>query len=562
MSDTADVARFRCSKRVLVLACILLGQVTSNANVIETAYYKTALIAHRDDVAQFQSIALAALSKVELAELPAGGWPTAEQVDGFIERISAECQDTTSPIDCRFRMDRLRSSLDERDGLSQYLLHWIGKLMVAWNDSRIFHPEDATRYSEFLPKPYPYLNADRIAAYFPPDERHIHNHSSTHVLHVASTSHPAYRVKSTVSTVTFDSSSLRKAIRDFLLTCAMYESILGLLDSQRTPPDTDDRAIDADIPAAMNTPHTASSLAKAFTHALVNLLNYVLAIEAAITPAQSVSTINSQIDDLPTRLKDNSSFTSEIRPIYDVFELINSGIRPSSALARLSHKVADEPCNWNHVLGMLAREWDGSAVSIGGFNRTSIFDYVDAGEGLLYASQISKQLKASCPGLFGVASNANPPNLLVSTFELINEMHARLGDRSNTLSAEPVPMEDVLRLTAHLIDRLRTLTLSTIGAQVQIPDRRLAQWMDIYVSAAEQNYQEAVSGTLCYLFGMEYQTSESGTRLGAACDEEISTSVANHVAALTEEGVDAGQRVEQILALVEQYIVACTESAP
>ena len=553
----AIAVRYRYFTPLLSLLYIFLNPVTSPANITETAYLKTALEAHRDDVAQFQAIAQASLSKIEVG-LSGAPRPSAAQVREFIERISLECQSTAAPIDCHLRLNRLRTAISEHDGFSQYLLQWIGKLMIEWDYSRIFRPEDAMRYSKYLPKPYPYPNADRIAEYFPSDEDAILSGSSAYVHHVASTSHSVYRVETTTSTAIFDYSSLRQAIRDFLLTCAIYESIFGLFDDQGTTGEADDDESDG-IAAEADVTDTAKRAIE-LLRTLANLLNHVPVLETDTVPPESLSTAPRHIRNLPARLKDSSPSTSEIRPIYDVLEFINNGTPPSSALARLSHKAADLPCRWTHVLGMLAREWDSAATSIGGFDRTSILDYGGAGDDLLFFSQVSALLASSCPGLFQDDPTRDLADLVTGTFDLMSAMQAHIGNSMGTSPVHSVSMPEVLRLTVELLDGVRPLILRAIDADDQIHDRRLAQWMEIYVSAVEQRYKETVSGTLCYLFGLAHETDGTVMRRGAACDEEFSTTIANQVATLAAERVDSDSGVDRILALVERHFVACTEA--
>lgn len=555
----AIAVRYRYFALLLGLLYIILNPVASPANIAETAYFKTALEAHRDDVARFQAIAQAALGKIEVG-LSGGDRPTAAQVGEFIERISVECQDTAAPMDCRLRLNRLRMAISEQDGFSQYLLQWIGELMIEWDHSRIFHPEDAMQYSEYLPKPYPYPNAGRIAAHFPTDEDAILSESMAYVHYVASTSHPVYRVEATTGTAIFDSSSLRRAIRDFLLTCAIYESIFGLYEDQAATGKADDEAVG--ILAQADVIDTARRHAIEFLRTLANLLKHVPALETDTSPPEALSTAPRHISNLPARLKDNSSPTSEIRPIYDILELVNSGIRPSSALARLSHRAADLPCRWTHVLGMLAREWDSAATSLGGFDRASIFGYGDAGGDLLFLSQLSTLLASSCPGLFQDDSNLDLPDLVTRTFNLMRTMQNQIGSSMSRSPNNSVPMPEILRLTAELLDGVRPLILSAIDADEQVHDRRLAQWMKIYVSAAGRHYEETVTSTLCYLFGLAHEAYGTAMLQAPACDEEFSTTIENNVRTLAAELVDSDNGVDQILALVEKYLIACVETQP
>ena len=557
----AIAVRYGYFTPLLSFLCIILSPATSPANITETAYFKTALEAHRDDVSQFQAVAQAALTKIELS-LSGGGRPTAAHVDEFIKRVSLECQGTAAPIDCRLRLTRLQAAISEQDdGLSQYLLQWIGDLMIEWDHSRIFHPEDARRYSEFLPKPYPYPNVAGIAAYFPSDTDTILDGSLAYVRNVSSR-HPVYRVAAaTTPAANFDSSSLRQAIRDFLLYCSIIESIFELFDDQDTTGEVDDDE-SGRITADAAVTDTGERRAIEFLRRLVNLLSHVPVIktETDALPAAPLSIAPRDIRKLPARLKDNSPLTSEIRPIYDVLDLIKSGIRPSSALARLSHKAADLPCRWTHVLGVLAREWDSAATSLAGFDRTSIFDYGDAGDDPLFFSQLSTLFASSCPGLLQDDSNRDLPDLVTRTFDLMSAMQAHIGSSTGTSPVHAAPIPEVLRLTVELLDDVRPLILGAIDADNRIHDRRLAQWMEIYVLAAEQRYKETVSGTLCYLFGLAQEADGTATDPGSACDQEFSTTIANRVAALAAEEVESGNGADQFLALVHGYITACIEA--
>ena len=78
MSQVADRTRFHYVTWLMALLCTFLSPVASNANITETAYYRTALKAYRDDVAQFQAISLSAISSIRVGALSDGVLPSAD----------------------------------------------------------------------------------------------------------------------------------------------------------------------------------------------------------------------------------------------------------------------------------------------------------------------------------------------------------------------------------------------------------------------------------------------------------------------------------------------------
>lgn len=508
----------------------------SVAELQVTAYFRAALEAHHADILQFRANTEAAIDKLSRGQFQEGASPNADQVREFIGQVAEECRSADDPAECRTRMDRLLDATRDRDGASVYLLRWISDLMLDWDEVRFLSPWEAGAYPHLVPRPFPYVTAEKIFEYVPGLDT-IRQQSLPHIGHLESSKRHTYPAVAVTYERPFNAASLKSAILQFLIDCVNYELMYGFLRGDDLEGDT------VDVDASSN--RDATRLLRAM------LTNVVAAADPNPEPEYPVprSDAAHNISQIPSLLKDYETGDVEIGPVHDVLELVKNGNRPIGVLAGLWEAPTEAPCDWIQVAGLLACEWDGMRIPFGGFDRSKILRYGQK----TYTSRLTEILASSCSDLFGERREEEIVHAFRPTLPILERLDRLVADEDGT---NAVPVIDVLHETAAFVTWIRTQVLQMAGATFERRDHRFTVWMRIYLAAVEQRYTDTVADALCYIYGLQRDGLERRTQL--MCIDSSSASRTDALKALAANLV-AADDADGFLSALDGLKVICDE---
>ena len=473
----------------------------------ESAYFNIATRSYVEDLHRL-------ISSVSESENYESVLPELPNASGFLKQLASDCDQYG--VDCA-TANRLAVGVSGHDLLSTALNKHLGRAL----DFSVVRPSDAD--SDYLPKPYPYMNLTKAARYL---ADRLTPGSSPEFLTYTAPPPPTRELSYTpgpTPSIQFDSSALAGALTDFLINRASQELLHSI-----------SRGIQED--------HSASTLIPAMAAFLSNPAGIQI---SAIVPAFR-SAAADDIQRLPSRLRRYAAdhVGDGFRRAHVTLDLIRSGMRPAIAFARfvndplVSQHQALGPCNPLDVVARFAHESNVSRLpagksTVGGYTRLGLHEQLRADHrdnshnSGLYDEYIEMLFGDHHKACLHSARGNDEFDILSfsdSVFLRLDQINKLIADFSELpilsqvdrpeSAASGVLVSRVVQMTIDLIefvaDELAVVMQSTqntkdgskeVGNNVEVLrfNAALVLWMEMYRSAHDQRYTDTASFALRYI---------------------------------------------------------------